>query len=73
MEQHKIFGLFFFFKSVAEKDLEIERKYTIHFGPLKLSHLHFIKKLLEMTNLTFFALYNAAKIAALQRQSFLRV
>jgi len=33
-----------FFKSVAEKDLEIERKYAIQFGPLKLSHLHFIYK-----------------------------
>lgn len=77
VEKHRAFDRFFFFfsslKSIPEKDLEIERKYSIHFGPLKLSHLHFIKKLLEMTNLTFFALYKAAKITALQRQSFLRV
>lgn len=68
-----IFGHWAFLKSVAEKDLEVERRYVIQFGPLKLSHLHFLKQLLEMTNLTFFALYNAAKTAALQRHSFLRV
>lgn len=51
----------------------MEIKYAIQLGRLKLSYLHFIEKLLEMTNLTFFALYNAAEIGALQRQSFLRV